>query len=50
MKKLFVILSIAAGSLLVSCSASVRTKKGHGADVNVGSIENVQPAQGSPRI
>jgi hypothetical protein len=49
MKKLFVILSVAAGSLLVSCSASVHTKK-HGAGVNVGSIEKVQPATKSPRI
>jgi hypothetical protein len=49
MKKLFVILSIAAGSLLASCSASVHTKK-HGAGVNVGSIEKVKPVQNSPRI
>jgi hypothetical protein len=49
MKKLFVILSIAAGSLLVSCSASVHTKK-HGAGVSVGSIEKVQPVENSPRI
>ena len=49
MKKLFVILSIGAGSLLVSCSASVHTKK-HGAGVSVGSIEKVQHVKTSPRI
>jgi len=49
MKKLFVILSIAAGSLLVSCTASIHTKK-HGAGVTVGSIEKVQPVTKAPRI
>lgn len=41
MKKLFVIISLAAGSLLLSCTASVHTKK-HGAGVSVGSIEKVK--------
>ena len=43
MKKLFVIIGLAAGTLLMSCSASVHTKK-HAAGVSVGSIEKVQPA------
>ena len=40
MKKLLIIIGLAAGSMLVSCSASVHTKK-HAAGVSVGSIEKI---------
>jgi hypothetical protein len=44
MKKLFMISALAAATILMSCSASVRTKK-HGASINVGSIEKVDQAE-----
>jgi hypothetical protein len=40
MKKLLVIIALAAGTVLTSCSASMHTKK-HGAGVSVGSIEKI---------
>jgi hypothetical protein len=49
MKKLFVIISLAAGTLLMSCSASVHTRK-HRAGVSVGSIEKVEPPKSTSAV
>jgi hypothetical protein len=42
MKKIFVIIGLAAGTLLMSCSASVKTPVAK-AGVKVGSIQQVHP-------